>query len=235
MQNMSQEDKLELAKSLDLSLEEFEDILKAADESDQDNSESEEPEKKEEVEEEKEDKEEMKKSLKNDIALKLKELHDLEKSEKLEEKIEKSNNDDLMKSFGEMKDELIKSIGEYKEEVNSLKTENDDLKKSIGEMKEVLEKIASNSQGTKGMRFNPNQIIEKSLDVEEKDGKKYYDQRDKDGLLKAMEGIMSSSTNEDLVKSVGDDIIQLSGAGYMTPGALRRLNENGIYLKNQEQ
>lgn len=219
----------ELAKSLDMSIEEIQDIMKAAEEDVQDNPEKEEEE--EDDDPEKEDKEEMEKSLKADIASKLAELHKLSKPK---EEIFKSNgNDDLIKSFGEMKDDLIKAIGEYKEEVTILKSENDDLKKSIGEMKETLEKIANNSQGMKGVRFSTNNVIEKSLDVEEKDGKKYFDSRDKEGILKSMEDIMEKSKDEDLVKSVGDDIIQLNSTNQITQGAIRRLNKAGVFLKEQ--
>lgn len=233
MSKMSQEDMSELAKSLDMSMEEFQDIMKAAEEDVQDKPTKEGEEEDDDDDSEKEEKEgeDMEKSLKADIASKLAELRNLSKPK---EDLNKSNgNDDLIKSFGKMKDDLIKAIGEYKEEVTVLKSENDDLKKSIGEMKETLEKIASNSQGTKGMRYTNNNVIEKSMDVEEKDGKTYFDSRDREGILKSMEEIMEKSKDDDLVKAIGDDIIQLNSTNSITQGAVRRLNKAGVYLKEQ--
>jgi hypothetical protein len=225
---MTHEDMSELAKSLDMSLPELEDIMKAA--------ETEEEPKNEEGDEEEDNDEEgespekkLEKSLKADIAAKMKELRNIGKKEDLS----KSANDDLIKSFSSMKDDLIKAIGGYKEEVSTLKEKNDDLEKSLGEMKEMLNRIASNSQGVKGMRFTNGNVIEKSIDVEEKDGKKYFDLRDKEGILKSMENIMKSSDDDDLIKSVGDDIIQFNSTSQITNSAVKRLNQNGVFLKEQ--
>jgi len=234
MNKLTDQEKVDLAKSLDISVVELDDILKAG-EADEDLKDNDKEDEEEDNKEEKEDEvEDLKKALTLDISSKIKQLHELDSKPETKEDIVKSNNDDLIKSFGEMKEDLMKSIGEYKEELSTIKSENDDLKKSIGEMKDVLQKIAANSQGTKGMRFNMNNVIEKSSGVEEKDGKSFYDSRDKRGLLKAMDNIFNSVKDEDIMKSIGDDMIQLESTGQITQGAIRRLNDNGIYLKEQE-
>lgn len=236
MNKLTDQEKVDLAKSLDISVVELDDILKAgdADEDLKDNK-SEDEDKEEAKEDEVED---LKKALTLDISSKIKQLHDLgvklETKEEAQKEIVKSEEPDLIKSFGEMKEDLMKSIGEYKEEISFIKSENNDLKKSIGEMQETLNKIAANSQGTKGMRFGMNNVLEKSLEVEEKEGKKFYSSRDKRGILKAMDNILSDSKDEDLLKSMGDDMIQLESTGQITSGAIRRLNDNGVYLKEQE-
>lgn len=238
----NEEEKLELAKSLDITVEELDDLLKSA-EADEDediskakteeSTEDKEGTKEEEEDEEDEDKVDVdvEKSLKADIATKIAELKEIQKSKAPET----NPNDELMKSFGEMKEDLVKSIADFKEEVTSIKTENEELKKSLGEIQETVSKIGENSQGTKGMRFGMSNVINKGLEMEEDGDKKYYASTDKRGLLKAMEGIMKSSKDDDLNKSVGDDIIQLESTGKLTQGALKRLNENQVYVKEQRE
>lgn len=234
------EEKLELAKSLDMTVEELDDLLKSAEEDEdiskanEEGEEKEEPEENAEGEEEGEEVEDVEKSLKSDIASKFAELREIQKSKKVELP-EPNQNNEIIKSFGEMKEDIMKSIVDFKEDVASVKSENEELKKSIGEMQETLGKIAENSQGTKGMRVHMNNVLNKSVDIEEEDGKKYYSSKDKRGLLKAMEDLMGESKDEDLTKSISDDIIQLESTGQITRGALHRLNDNGIYVKEQRQ
>lgn len=233
------EEKLELAKSLDMTVDELDELLKSVEE-DEDISKAKEEEEEEvpqkeagdeeEQEQEEEDEDEdVEKSLKSDIASKVAKLREIQKSKNIE------GSDEIMKSFGEMKEDIMKSISDFREDVSSVKSENEELKKSIGDMQETLNKIAENSQGTKGMRVNMDSVLNKSVDVEEEDGKKYYSSKDKRGLLKAMENIMGESADEDLVKSISDDIIQLESTGQITRGALHRLNDKGIYVKEQRQ
>lgn len=228
----TKDDLLELSKSLGMSVEELQDLLKAEEAEESPEQEEKEDEGDEETEqEESKDKEAMKKSLKQDIASKIKELQDLEKSEK--EDINKSEDNDLMKAFTSMREELIGTLSGYKQEVELLKGENDELKTTLSKVQETLEIISKNSQGTKGMRFNSGNVIEKSIEPDERDGKMFLDSRDKEGILKSMENIAKSSNDEDLVKSVEDDIIQLCATSQLTEGAIRRLNKNQIFLKEQ--
>jgi hypothetical protein len=234
MSKFTEAEKIDFAKSLNMSVEELDDILKAgeADEELEEKEikpEGEDSEDSSDEEQEKSKTKDLKKSILSDIHEKFQELKALSKPEP----IEKSDENDLIKSFGELKNDLMKSIESYNEQMTIIKSENDDLKKSIGEMKEVIEKIASNSQGTKGMRFNVGNVLEKSMDVEEKDGKAYFSSKDKQGILKAMDTLFNSAQTEDLKKSIGDDMIQLESTGQMTQGALARLNANGIYVKEQ--
>lgn len=228
------DDLLELSKSLDISFEELQDLLKAEEAEESSEQEEKEDEGDEETEqEESKDKEAMKKSLKQDIASKIKELQDLEKSDK--EDINKSEDNDLIKAFTSMREELVGTLSGYKQEVEFLKGENVELKTTLGKVQETLELISKNSQGTKGMRFSSSNVIEKSIEPDERDGKTFLDSRDKDGILKSMENIIDSSKDEDLTKALEDDIIQLCATGQITAGAIRRLNKNQIFLKEQNE
>ena len=212
---MSKKDKdQELIKSLvselGLSEEEVLEALYKSDDSEEDEDEDSAEDKKEDEKEEK--KEESKK--KEDMAEKS-DKPDIFKSlrkdiKKLRETIEKSQDNELIKS-------LVATVNSLKEDLELVKSQSSDIFKSV-------DAIGSNSQGTKGMRFN--NYLEKGGDKPfTKDGKTIIQSTDRDTISEIMLSTIEKSEDEDLVKSMGVDLINYQGSGQLSERAVKSLNK----------
>lgn len=223
---LTNEEIASLAKSLDMSEEELQDLLKSEDEEEKE-EESEDEEKEQEEETEKSEVKDIEKSIKENL-LKLKEL------KKKDEVIEKSGTDDLMKSFElSISDKLEKAVSGIKEtfekSLESLQTKFDELEKSIN-------LIGSQSQGTKGVRFNS--FLQKSGDSTpiSKDGKTIISAKDRESISNAMVDVIEKSReDEDLQKSMTADLINYQGSNELSERAVKNLNKHGYLFDIQAQ
>lgn len=190
----------DLRKSLQgiFSDEEINDLLKSedGDKDDMDTEEKEDDDKeKGEDKEEKEDTEKSqtsKQDIQKSIQSKLDELKILQvELRKLEPVIEKSESDELVKSFGQKYDSLEKSLNDVKDEFStSLNTIN----KSLEVLQKSIETIGENSRGMKGHQFA--NFIQKGGEQTE-DGFTMLNVRDKEAITKSLMDIMEKSAGEE--------------------------------------
>ena len=220
---MSKKDKdQELIKSLvselGLSEEEVLEALYKSDDSEEDEDEDSAEDKKEDEKEEKKEESEKKedvseKSDKQDIFKSLR-----KDIKKLRETIEKSQDNELIKS-------LVATVNSLKEDLELVKSQSSDIFKSV-------DAIGSNSQGTKGMRFN--NYLEKGGDKPfTKDGKTIISSTDRDTISEIMLSTIEKSEDEDLVKSMGVDLINYQGSGQLSERAVKSLNKAGYFFREQ--
>ena len=232
---MSKKDKdQELIKSLvselGLTEEEVLEALYKSDDSEEDEKEDSAEDKKEDEKEEK--KEEKKPEEKMDKSEKTAEAGEMaEKSQKqdifkslrkdmkkLTKAINKSQNSDILKS-------LVSTIESLKSDLELVKSQSSDIFKSV-------DAIGSNSQGTKGMRFN--NYLEKGGDKPfTKDGKTIISSTDRDTISEIMLSTIEKSEDEDLVKSMGVDLINYQGSGQLSERAVKSLNKAGYFFREQ--
>ena len=188
----------DLRKSLQgiFSDEEINDLLKSED----GNKDDMDTEEKEDDDEEGEDKEKedteksqtSKQDIQKSIQSKLDELKTLQvELKKLEPVIEKSESDELIKSFGQKYDSLEKSLNDVKDEfATSLSTIN----KSLSDLQKSIETIGENSRGMKGHQFS--NFIQKGGEQTE-DGFTMLNVRDKESISKSLMDIMEKSQGEE--------------------------------------
>lgn len=176
--------------------DEINDLLKSED-GDKDDMDTEEKEDDDEGEdkEEKEDDTEKSQTSKDDleksIQAKTAELKTLLSERKKFEPIEKSESDELVKSFGQKYDSLEKSLNEVKDEfATSLSTIN----KSLADLQKSIDTIGENSKGMKGHQFS--NFIQKGGEQTE-DGFTMLNVRDKEAISKSLMDIMEKSQGEE--------------------------------------
>jgi hypothetical protein len=176
--------------------DEINDLLKSED-GDKDDMDTEEKEDDDEGEdkEEKEDDTEKSQTSKDDleksIQAKTAELKTLLSERKKFEPIEKSESDELVKSFGQKYDSLEKSLNEVKDEfTTSLSTIN----KSLADLQKSIDTIGENSRGMKGHQFS--NFIQKGGEQTE-DGFTMLNVRDKEAISKSLMDIMEKSQGEE--------------------------------------
>lgn len=188
----------DLRKSLQgiFSDDEINDLLKSED-GDKDDMDTEE---KEDDDEEGEDKEKedteksqtSKQDIQKSIQSKLDELKTLQvELKKLEPVIEKSESDELIKSFGQKYDSLEKSLNDVKDEFATSLTS---INKSLSDLQKSIETIGENSRGMKGHQFA--NFIQKGGEQTE-DGFTMLNVRDKESISKSLMDIMEKSQGEE--------------------------------------
>jgi hypothetical protein len=188
----------DLRKSLQgiFSDDEINDLLKSedGDKDDMDTEEKEdegEGEDKEEKEDDTEKSQTSKDDLEKSIQAKTAELKTLLSERKKFEPIEKSESDELVKSFGQKYDSLEKSLNEVKDEfTTSLSTIN----KSLADLQKSIDTIGENSRGMKGHQFS--NFIQKGGEQTE-DGFTMLNVRDKEAISKSLMDIMEKSQGEE--------------------------------------
>lgn len=188
----------DLRKSLQgiFSDDEINDLLKSEDgDKDDMNTEEKEDDDEGEDKEEKEDDTEKSQTSKDDleksIQAKTAELKTLLSERKKFEPIEKSESDELVKSFGQKYDSLEKSLNEVKDEfATSLSTIN----KSLADLQKSIDTIGENSRGMKGHQFS--NFIQKGGEQTE-DGFTMLNVRDKEAISKSLMDIMEKSQGEE--------------------------------------
>lgn len=151
----------------------------------------EEGEDKEEKEDDTEKSQASKDDLEKSIQAKTAELKTLLSERKKFEPIEKSESDELVKSFGQKYDSLEKSLNEVKDEfTTSLSTIN----KSLADLQKSIDTIGENSRGMKGHQFS--NFIQKGGEQTE-DGFTMLNVRDKEAISKSLMDIMEKSQGEE--------------------------------------
>jgi hypothetical protein len=176
--------------------DEINDLLKSED-GDKDDMDTEEKEDDDEGEdkEEKEDDTEKSQTSKDDleksIQAKTAELKTLLSERKKFEPIEKSESDELVKSFGQKYDSLEKSLNDVREEFT---TSLDTINKSLADLQKSIDTIGENSRGMKGHQFS--NFIQKGGEQTE-DGFTMLNVRDKEAISKSLMDIMEKSQGEE--------------------------------------
>jgi len=227
-QPLSDEIVKSLAEELDITEDEIRDLLKSESEETEESDDE-----KEEEEEDSEEKEE-------------------EKAEKSEESdISKMSDDDLRKSVADLMQEMTKrqKPAEHKDNdinkaiENGLMSFRDDIVKSfedriesltnrLDNISSTIDAIGQTSKGLKGLRFD---YIQKSGDMDpvEKDGKTYISSRDRDSISEAMLDVISKSEDEDIKRNTSADLINYQGSNELSERAVKTLNRNGYFFKEQ--
>lgn len=189
----------DLRKSLQgiFSDDEINDLLKSED-GDKDDMNTEEKEDDGEEGEDKEEKEDdteksqtSKDDLEKSIQAKTAELKTLLSERKKFEPIEKSESDELVKSFGQKYDSLEKSLNDVREEFT---TSLDTINKSLADLQKSIDTIGENSRGMKGHQFS--NFIQKGGEQTE-DGFTMLNVRDKEAISKSLMDIMEKSQGEE--------------------------------------
>jgi hypothetical protein len=174
--------------------DEINDLLKSED-GDKDDMDTEEKEDDGEEGEEKEDDTEKSQTSKDDleksIQAKTAELKTLLSERKKLEPIEKSESDELVKSFGQKYDSLEKSLNDVREEFT---TSLDTINKSLADLQKSIDTIGENSRGMKGHQFS--NFIQKGGEQTE-DGFTMLNIRDKESISKSLMDIMEKSQGEE--------------------------------------
>lgn len=189
----------DLRKSLQgiFSDDEINDLLKSedGDKDDMDTEEKEDDGEEGEDKEEKEDDTEKSQTSKDDleksIQAKTAELKTLLSERKKFEPIEKSESDELVKSFGQKYDSLEKSLNDVREEFT---TSLDTINKSLADLQKSIDTIGENSRGMKGHQFS--NFIQKGGEQTE-DGFTMLNVRDKEAISKSLMDIMEKSQGEE--------------------------------------
>lgn len=234
---MSKKDKKEemfksLVSELGLSEDEQKDLRSKLFKSD-----SEEDEKEDSAEDEVEDKKEEKKEEKKEDE----KMDKAEKTAEAGESYEKSDKQDLLKSLSKNVKKLTKAINKSQNsdilkslvsKIESLEANLDLVKSQSSDIFKSVDAIGSNSQGTKGMRFN--NYLEKGGDKPfTKDGKTIISSTDRDTISEIMLSTIEKSEDEDLVKSMGVDLINYQGSGQLSERAVKSLNKAGYFFREQ--
>lgn len=177
--------------------DEINDLLKSED-GDKDDMNTEEKEDDGEEGEDKEEKEDdteksqtSKDDLEKSIQAKTAELKTLLSERKKFEPIEKSESDELVKSFGQKYDSLEKSLNDVREEFT---TSLDTINKSLADLQKSIDTIGENSRGMKGHQFS--NFIQKGGEQTE-DGFTMLNVRDKEAISKSLMDIMEKSQGEE--------------------------------------
>lgn len=173
--------------------DEINDLLKSedGDKDDMDTEEKEDDDEGEDKEDDTEKSQTSKDDLEKSIQAKTAELKTLLSERKKFEPIEKSESDELVKSFGQKYDSLEKSLNEVKDEfATSLSTIN----KSLADLQKSIDTIGENSRGMKGHQFS--NFIQKGGEQTE-DGFTMLNVRDKEAISKSLMDIMEKSQGEE--------------------------------------
>jgi len=221
-----------LASELGMSESEILDLINKAEES---------SEEEDSAEDKKEDKEEDKKEEKKESEEEDKKMDKSEKTAEAGEAAEKSQKQDIFKSLRKDMKKLTKAINKSQDNdllkslvstVESLKSELDLIKSQSDDIYKSVDAIGSNSQGAKGVRYS---------NYLEKGGDKPYTKGDKvvlastnrDAISEAMFSVIEKSTDDDLKKSMGVDLINYQGSGQLSERAVMMLNKSGYIFREQ--